>query len=367
MVLSRALAFEIGDTTTPSISSSSSLRCTSYTSTDSPGVTGYSTDSEVSISNPVTLPYDSTSSPDSTNPTLSNLITSTTLPEDGTTSSGFQPPPTTVQKISPTTDRAPSGDSPPTGSFPTSQTEDVTPTAGADKTGVPPDTRLDVSLPDLPDPRPVVPHPDVQAEVPTPSLPPTVVPSPELTSSNAPPPDVTDPAVRPDVPPGVPSSGTPEYPIDVPLPDIPPPDFPVENLLSPSEGKGEDATPDTSYSPVDRSDPSGDLAPVDFTFPFIEEPNSANRQPNSTPDLGSGRLTVDSDDPGITPDNSSGSIGGSDSIVPGQDSGVAGPNTQGRENSRPKATGLDSPSETGAKTESMEDDKREQKGETGIK
>lgn len=368
MALSRAPALEIEATPTPSTSSSSSSRSISYTSTDSPTITGYSTNSEVSISEPVTLPYDSTSSPDSTNYIFSgtgttNLMTSTTLPADGTTSSRFQPPPTTVPQISPTTDRAPSGDTPPTVSFPTSQTQYVPPTAGADKTGVPPDTSLDVSLPDLP--------PEVQAEVPTPSLPPTVAPSPDVTSSDAPPPDVTTPAVRSDVSPGVPSSGTPEYPIDVLLPEAPPPDFPVQYLLPPSEGKGDDSTPDTSSSPVDRSDPAGDLAPVDFTFPFPEEPNSANRQPNSRPDLGSdsGRLMVDPDDLGITPDDSRGSISdfGSDLVVPGQDSALAGPNTQGRENSRPKATGLDSPSESGDKTESKQDNKREQKEETGIK
>lgn len=294
MTLSRALALEIDeDTTTPITDSSSSSRSTSYTSVDNPTITGYSTDSEVSVSNPVTLPYDFTSSPDSANPILSgtgtaNLIIGTTLLADGTTSSGFQPPPTTVPKISPTTDRAPSGDTLPTGSFPTSQIEGVPPD---DKTDDPQVISLDISVSDPP---PVVPLPDVKAEVPTPSLPPIVAPSQGVTFTNAPPPDVSDPALRQDVSLGIPSSGTLEYPIDVP-----PPNFPVEYLLPSSEGKG-----DTSISPVNRSNLAGNLAPVDFTFPFPGEQNSANRQPNYGPYLGSGRLTEDPDKLGITRDDS---------------------------------------------------------------
>lgn len=116
-------------------------------------------------------------------------------------------------------------------------------------------------------------------------------------------PDVAPHAVRPDV--QLPLFRTQEYPIDVLLPDIPSPDkaptevpppdpLPpapdslVEYLLPPSEGKGGDAARDTSSTPVDGSDTAGNLAPVDFTFPFPEEPKSAKRQPTSGPDLGSG-------------------------------------------------------------------------------
>ncbi|XP_022622256.1 netrin-G2 [Seriola dumerili] len=130
-------ALTVPDTTIPSTTSSTSS-LSSNINTKSPIIPGYSTDSEVSISDPVTLPFDSTSSPDSTDSAFSgtdttNLITSTTLSADGTTSTGV-PLLTTIPEITPPGDRAPSGDAPPTVSAPTSQTGNASPTAGADTT-----------------------------------------------------------------------------------------------------------------------------------------------------------------------------------------------------------------------------------------
>ncbi|XP_040899287.1 mucin-5AC isoform X2 [Toxotes jaculatrix] len=416
----------VPDTTIPStISTSSSTSNTNATSPTSPGcITG----SEVSISDPVTPPSDSISSPDSTDSALSgtgttNLITSTTSSADGTTPTRVLPL-TAMPEVTPPTDRAPSEDSPSIASAPTSQTRDASPTAEAATTSpnVPPDILIDIPPPDIPPPDvpppdvpppdippPDVPRPDVPPpDVPPPDIPPQDVPPPDVPPPDVPPPDVPPPDVPPpDVPPEVPSSTTPDSVIDVPPPDVPPPDLPspdvsspdvppsdvsspdvpppdvppevpssrtpdsvidvpspdgappevsppdapptapdapVESLLPPSE-EGGDAAPDTSSTTLNRTDPSVDLAPVDFSFPFPEDTNSVEPGPDSGSDTGqiSGPLLFG--DPGIIPGDFSGSVDAptSNSVDSGLDSITAGPGTGERQNSGSESTRPDFP------------------------
>ncbi|XP_071328407.1 mucin-5AC [Trachinotus anak] len=306
-------ALTVPDTTIPRTTSSTSS-FTSNTNTISPTIPGCSSDSEVSISDPVTPPSDSTSSPDSTDSALSetgttNLITSTTLSADGTTPTGV-PLLTTIPEITPPGDRAPSGDSPPTASAPTSQSGDTSPTAGADITfpDVPSDTPIDIPSPDVPPadlPPPDIPLPDVSSPdasssdvlppggpppdiappdvpllyapppdllspaVPPPDVPPDVTP-PDILPPNVPPPGVPFPDVPspdvlppdvppPEVPPEVPSSRTPDSLIDVPLPDVPSPDGVTPEVSPPDAPPPAPNTPVESLSPP--SEGGGDAAP----------------------------------------------------------------------------------------------------------
>ncbi|XP_044051769.1 histone-lysine N-methyltransferase 2D isoform X2 [Siniperca chuatsi] len=360
----------VPDTTTPSTTISTSSP-TSYTSINSPTIPGRSTDSEVSISDPVTPPSDSTSSPESTDFALSgtgtaNLIISTTQSADGITSTGA-PQSTTIPKLTPASDGAPSGDTPSTGSAPTNQAGDASPTAGADTTSdIPPDTLINVPTPDLPPPDvvfpdipvPDVPPPDVPPEVPPLDESPPDVPYPDVTTPDVPPSDVSPPDVPlPGVLPEVPSSWTPEPLIDVPPPDksppdIPPPDVPSPGgappevplpdapyLLPPSEEGGGNAAPDTSSTTLDRSDPAVDLAPVDFTFPFPDDPNSVEPGADSGQDSG----PVPVGDPGNIPDDFRGSVDvpASNFVNSGQDS--VGLDTRETGNGGMESTGPDSP------------------------
>ncbi|KAL7392368.1 hypothetical protein ABVT39_023849 [Epinephelus coioides] len=419
--------------TTPSTTVSTTSP-TSYSTTNSPTDPGRSSDSEVSISDPVTSPFDSTSSPNITDFTLSgtgttSLLTSTTLPADGTTKSTGTPT-TTIEEITPASDGASPEETPP------SQAGDAPSAAGTDTTSpnVPPDTSinvpppdgafpdvplpdappvpppgvpppdeapdvppseapssrtpdilidtpppdvpsldvpppdvppLDISSPDVPPPEvpppdvppPEEPPPDVSPDVPPPDVPPPDVSPPDVPPREVPPPDVSPPevpspevlppvvpapeALPPDVPP--PEAPLPEVPspkvlpLDVPppevpapevsSPDVPPPDAPEESLFPSSEG-GSDAAPDKFVTTSDRSDPSGDLAPVDFTFPFPDNPDSADPGPGSEPDSG----PVPIGDPGKTPDDSRGledvpgsnNDSGLDSISAGSDTEETG-------------------------------------------
>ncbi|XP_044051772.1 netrin-G2 isoform X5 [Siniperca chuatsi] len=161
----------------------------------------------------------------------------------------------------------------------------------------------------------------------------------------------------PGVLPEVPSSWTPEPLIDVPPPDksppdIPPPDVPSPGgappevplpdapyLLPPSEEGGGNAAPDTSSTTLDRSDPAVDLAPVDFTFPFPDDPNSVEPGADSGQDSG----PVPVGDPGNIPDDFRGSVDvpASNFVNSGQDS--VGLDTRETGNGGMESTGPDSP------------------------
>lgn len=274
----------------------------------SPSTTISLTDPEVSIYDSVTPPFDSTSSPDSTDSTFSgtgttNLITGTTLPADGTATSTGEPTIATIPEITPDSDGAPSGS---TGSTPTYQAGDSSFTAGTDTTSpdVPPEMLMNVPPPD-------VPPPDEPLEVPLPDEPPPDVrppdiPAPDVLLLEVPPPDDVPPDLpltdepfpdvpSPDVPPEEPWSPPSDTLIDVFSPDVAPPEesprgASVESVLSSSEEGGVDAGLDPSFTTLDRSDPADDLAPVDFTFPFLVDPNlvkpEADSGPESVGDLG---------------------------------------------------------------------------------
>ncbi|XP_045892038.1 netrin-G2 isoform X2 [Micropterus dolomieu] len=178
------------------------------------------------------------------------------------------------------------------------------------------------------------------------------------TTANAPLPDVPLPDVPPpDVPPEAPSSRTPDPLIDVPSPekrplDIPPPDVPSPDgappevplpdapvdyfLPSSEEGEG-DVAPDTRSTTIDRSDPAGDFVPVDFTFPFPDDPNSVKPGPDS------GAVPVV--DRGTIPDDFRGSVDvpRSSLVNAGLDSVSAGLDTGERGNGGMESTGPDSP------------------------
>ncbi|KAI3373035.1 hypothetical protein L3Q82_023473 [Scortum barcoo] len=420
----------------------------SYTSTNSPTVPGCSTDSEVSIFDPVTPSSDTTSS-DSTDSILSetgtkNLITSTTISADGTATATGAPTTAAIPEITPASDTVPSEDIPSPGATPISQAGDVSPSAETDTTSpdvlpdnlinippsdvpspegafpdipspdVPPDAPLpdvpppdipppyvtpevqppDILLPDVPPPdvtSPDVPLPDVLPEVPPPNVPlpdkaPPDVPPPDIPLPGVPLPDVTPPEVpppdeappdvpspnvpppdvpSPDVPPDMPSSRTPDTLIDVlspedAPPEVPAPDVPVKTLLMPppEEGRG-DATPDTNSVTLDQPAPAGNLAPVDFTFPFPDDPNSVELGQDSgqysgpVPVGDPVNITDDSrgpvDVPGSYPINS-----GMDSVSAGVDrgeTGNVGMASSGPDTPAPDAAGLnprpDTPQATG--------------------
>ncbi|KAM8760252.1 uncharacterized protein ntng2a isoform 1-T1 [Acanthopagrus schlegelii] len=237
---------------------------------------------------------------------------------------------------------------------------------------------LDLTLPYVPSPDipPEFILPDVPPlDIPSTNAPPLDVPSPDAPPSEIPPPDVPSPDVAPgvlppDVPPGVPAPDIPLPDVpspDVPLPDVPPPGVPleapssripdtlidvpspdgappevsrpdasVESLLPSSEGGEGDAVPDTSSTTLNRSDPSGDFAPVDFTFPFPDDPNSVESRQDSGP--------VPVSDPGNLPDDSRGSVDvtGSNSMDSGLDSVSVGPGTEVKKNDEIQSTRTDS-------------------------
>lgn len=463
-------ALETGDTapTVPGTSTPCAIfstTSTSYTTTNCFTIPGRSTDCEVSISDTLTLSSDSTSSSDSTDSGISgtdtsNQITSTTLSAGGTTTSRGAPTTEAIPEIIQTSDGAPFGDTPSTGSAPNNQAGDSSFKAGTDTTfpDVPSDTVMniapsgvsppdippsDVPLPDTPlegpppnIPPPDIPLPDVPAEVPSPDLSPPDeaqpdAPLPDVPSSNEAPPDIYPPNALPtdgplsaipfpdvpsevsppDVPP--PDEAPPKVPpFDVPLPDIPPevpqpdvlpsdvspvdvltpdilspdvpppdvpspdapspdvplPDFPpetpssrtlidepspdgstdasVESLVPSSEQERGYAAPEKT---LDRPDPAGDLAPVDFTFPFPDDLNSI--EPGS--DFG----LVPVGDLGNIPDDSRVPVDvtGSNSIDSRLDSVSAGLDTEETGNGGMELTGADSSAPNTASQGSMPD------------
>ncbi|XP_035022571.1 uncharacterized protein LOC118115500 isoform X1 [Hippoglossus stenolepis] len=364
----------------------------SISNTNNPTIPGCSTEAEVSIFDPVTPLSDFTSSSDNTDSILfgtdtTNLITSTSLFADGTRSTGVLPP-TTIPEITPPSDRTQSGSFPSTTSAPTSPNGNASPTEGADTSSpvIPPNNQIDIPPVDVPPPD--VPPPDKQLPdvplpvEPPPDVPPSYISPPDLTPPYVPPPDVPPPdKPLPDVPP--PDKPLPDVPLpdvpppavfspDAPSPDVPPPnvlstnlppsDVPpevpssrtpeslidvtptntetVESLPSPSEEGGSDSAPGTST--LGPTDPAGDLAPVDFTFPFLEDKNPA--KPGS--DSGAGRVSGPEPvgDPGIIPDDSGGSVNaeGSDSIDPGLNYISADPGKGEKQESGLESTGPDS-------------------------
>ncbi|XP_063345013.1 titin isoform X5 [Pelmatolapia mariae] len=139
-----------------------------------------------------------------------------------------------------------------------------------------------------------LPRPDLPLEGPPPDIPAPDVPRPDPPSRNVFPPDTPPPDLpfpdppSPDVLPDGPSTKTPDTSVDFPPPDVPSPDgaspeirppdatppapdIPVDSVLPPYGGG---PVSDTKSATIDQSDPAGDLAPVDFTFPVPENPKS---------------------------------------------------------------------------------------------
>ncbi|XP_058491161.1 uncharacterized protein ntng2a [Solea solea] len=183
---------------------------------------------------------------------------------------------------------------------------------------------LDMILPNIPPPSSNVPPPAVLP----PDVPPLAVPFPDVTSPTLPPPDVLSSDVSPEVP-------SPRTPYS--LSDTPPlaPSSTSESLPPSSEEGGGDATAETSSSTIDQSDPAGDLAPVDFTFPLLEKTDSVESGLDSGSDAGqtsSGPMPIG--DPITAPDDSGRPADppGSDLFDPGLDI-LAGPDTEERQKS----------------------------------
>ncbi|XP_062418190.1 cell surface glycoprotein 1-like [Pungitius pungitius] len=242
----------------------------------------------------------------------------------------------------------------------------------------PPDTPSSDAPPYIPFPDPFpspdVPPPNVSPpnafppDVPSPDIPYPDVPLPEKSTSAIPPPDdrpadsspsdespqdVSPPDERPpnelplDVssldegPPDVTSTenqppDTPPLdgpPPDGPLPNASPTDAPAELLSSPSEGGG-DAVPDKSTPSLDQSRPPGDLAPVDFRFPFPNGQDSGYPAPDFGPQ------------PEILPFDSGKSVPGLDSVLE---------ETDGTYTEKVGNDGMESPITTSAALDSLSD------------
>lgn len=131
-----------------------------------------------------------------------------------------------------------------------------------------------VPRPDLPllDTPPEVPRLD---EIPRDTLPTYLSPVDILTSDVA-----TTKVPLVDIVPGTPSSKSPDNLSEPPL-DAVPADVSVESLLSSSEQGGSNAVPDKTTDQPNGSD----LAPMEFTFPFLEDPKSDNSVLGSVPVL----------------------------------------------------------------------------------
>ncbi|XP_054867757.1 uncharacterized protein ntng2a isoform X3 [Amphiprion ocellaris] len=224
---------------------------------------------------------------------------------------------------------------------------------------LPPDASLalspDVTLPGLPssDIPPEVPssrNPDTSIDVPPPDPPSSDI-SPELSSSRTPEPsiDVAPPDVAPpDVPPEVASSRTPDIPPpDGESPEVSPsdasrpaPDGPVESVLPPFEEDLPGPAIDTESIPSNPSDPAGDLALVEFTFPDPDNLNSVESGQDSESDSGTalvGKLrtiSIDFHGPVDAP--------GSKSSDPGLDPSSAEQDTVQTGNGEPESTTRDS-------------------------
>lgn len=232
------------DNTTPGTTCSTTF--TSYSNTNNLTVPGRSTDSEVSISDPVTPLSDSNSSdsPDSaiSGTDMTNQITSTSLLGDGTTTSTGAPTTAPIPELTPNIDGAPFGDT--AVSAPTNQASFA---AGTDTTfpDVPPDIPMNIPPPDV---RPtdttpyVVPLPDFPLQVPP---------------SNILPPDILLPGVPVELPsPVIPTLA--EAQPNISLPGVPPSDE-----TPPDKPSGNVTASDTSPSSIPIPNSPSEVPPTD--------------------------------------------------------------------------------------------------------
>lgn len=137
-----------------------------------------------------------------------------------------------------------------------------------------------VSPPAVPSPEPTEPTPTIL--------------SPDAPSSNVPLPDVSSETSTP---------RTLDTLIDKPLPNGIQTDAPVDSVLPLPKPEG--AAPSTN---LESPDPSGELAPVDFTFPFAEKPRPVESGSDSSLLLasGPGNISDRSPEPGDTVESSIG-------------------------------------------------------------
>lgn len=320
------------------------------------------------VSDSVTPPTDPTSTSDSNGSNFfgtstNDLIANTPLSaDDTTTTTGV----TKVPETNTSTDRPSSGNSPssalapnnPAGNAPPaekadSSSADVPPKASADI--LPPNVLpSDVSLPDVPSP-----------DGPPPDGPPADPPPPDKPLLELPPsgelyPNTQPPDGRPDDP----SRDTPSPEVsDVLPPDLPSPNVlfgpdiaPAEQLLPdlidttpltssdilaslPAPAKEGYDTSDQSSSNLSQSEPPGDLAPVDFSFPSAEETNSFQPESDPGPDTKQASGSVTFVESGVTPDFFDRPVTpGSNSVEPGRDSGLAGQEIGENSEEKPKET-----------------------------
>lgn len=191
---------------------------------------------------------------------------------------------------------------------------------------------VEVLTPDLPllDISPEVPRPD---EIPPDPLPTYLSPVDVLT------PDVSSTKVPLlDIVPGTRSSESPDNLSEPPLDQVPA-DVSVESLLSRSEQGGSNAVPDNT---IDQPDSGNDLAPVEFTFPFLEDSKSVNPVLDSVPVL--------INDPQNFPDDSSAPADSlrSNPLDSGQNYVFEQPNTDEKVNEQTGSTGLISSTQNNA-------------------
>ncbi|KAM8886087.1 uncharacterized protein AB9W97_013369 isoform 2-T4 [Spinachia spinachia] len=294
--------------------------CTSISTScsSSPTILGLGTDSEVSISDPVTTPSDPTNLADSKDFTLSgtdttNLISSNTSPDERSTKSAGTPT-TSISEITQASDRASLGDTASIGSDLTNKAKDTPPTTGTDTASpdIFPETVTNILAADVPLETPSfkLPSPEESQstlslpELPLPNVPPPESPPTNATSPDVPPPDAFPPDIpssdarlyipfpdltSPDVlPPNV-SPPLNAFPPDVPSPDIPYPDVTRPNVLLSEESTSaipppDERSPDVpppNECPLDVPSPDEGLSDV----PLPEKSTSAIFPPDERPPL----------------------------------------------------------------------------------
>ncbi|XP_029915612.1 mucin-2-like [Myripristis murdjan] len=350
---------------------------TSNTSPSSPSSPGCSTDCEVSVSDSVTPPSDSTSSTDSAFPDTSTdtpavgaaASSSSPGPSAGSAiTSGAPPPATTLTNEGASSGSAAADAALPAQSVPTSQDVDAEspptdslvapPTAGADLTPPTvtpesfsfrrPGSSTDGAWPDIaPTAPPSLPTDASQSD--------TLAPPPLVLAPDAPPPAPEAPPSAPDAPPSAPDALPPalEAPPDAPEAPPPaqeaPPDAPdAPEAPSPAQeappdapeapSTAQEAPPDApeAPSPAQESPPDVSEAPPSVTdapppaldaWPpapdvILDLSPSPPDQPDSGLDLPAAPGSGPAGDPGYLPDVSAGSVDspGLDSLDPGVDS-----------------------------------------------
>lgn len=201
---------------------------------------------------------------------------------------------------------------------------------------------VEVLTPDIPSPavpRPDLPLLDISPEIPRlDEIPPDTLPS-YLSPVDVLTPDVSSTKVPLlDIVPGMRSSESPDDLSEPPL-DTVPAEVSVESLLSPSEQGGSNAVPENT---IDQPDSGNDLAPVEFTFPFLEDPKSVNPVLDSVPVL--------VDDPQNFPDDSSAPADSlrSNPLDSGQNYVLERPNTDGKVTEETGSAGLISSTQNNA-------------------